>query len=297
MLTFLTLVVSQTEHCKTWAQSGECSKNPSYMWEKCDSECISAGETRKKYEERCPMVKDGGILKPNTMHRIFEEAVVNFPELKPELVSKEPPIIVFDSFVTSEEADVLVNYGLGKYTRSTGLGVSEDGTYKSITTSIRTSLNTWCQDSECTQLEDVKRITKRVSEVAQVPSNHFEYAQLLHYYSCPYETHENCSFYKRHHDSIPGDVTKNQGPRIYTMFIYLNDVEEGGLTVFDAGLSVQPKKGRAVFWPSVLSEKPFEIDSRTYHEAKPVLKGEKFGANFWIHQYDFITAHAKGCTM
>lgn len=40
----------------------------------------------------------------------------------------------------------------------------------------------------------------------------------------------------------------------------------------------------------------FTKDERTDHEALPVTKGEKFGANFWIHQYDFRTTHAKGCT-
>ena len=32
-------------------------------------------------------------------------------------------------------------------------------------------------------------------------------------------------------------------------------------------------------------------------QALPVWSGEKFGANFWIHQYDFRSAHASGCTM
>ena len=39
------------------------------------------------------------------------------------------------------------------------------------------------------------------------------------------------------------------------------------------------------------------MDIRTNHEAKPVLKGEKMAANFWVHQYDFKTPHSKGCAM
>ena len=35
----------------------------------------------------------------------------------------------------------------------------------------------------------------------------------------------------------------------------------------------------------------------THHEALPVEAGVKFGANLWIHQYDFKTPHAAGCTM
>ena len=50
-------------------------------------------------------------------------------------------------------------------------------------------------------------------------------------------------------------------------------------------------------WPSVLADEPNKIDPRTHHEALPVTKGEKYGANFWIHQYDFKTPHRTGCTM
>ena len=35
---------------------------------------------------------------------------------------------------------------------------------------------------------------------------------------------------------------------------------------------------------------------RTHHEALPVLKGTKYAANFWLHQYDYISAHNSGCT-
>ena len=57
-----------------------------------------------------------------------------------------------------------------------------------------------------------------------------------------------------------------------------------------------PKAGKAVFWPATLDAEPFTSDDRTHHEALPVTKGEKYGANFWIHQYDFKGPYAKGCT-
>ena len=34
----------------------------------------------------------------------------------------------------------------------------------------------------------------------------------------------------------------------------------------------------------MLAGAPHSKDSRTDHEALPVTAGEKFGANFWIHQ-------------
>ena len=54
--------------------------------------------------------------------------------------------------------------------------------------------------------------------------------------------------------------------------------------------------GRAVLWPATLEDDPFKSDSRTHHEALPVLKGVKYAANFWLHQFDYITPHRNGCT-
>jgi prolyl 4-hydroxylase len=88
-----------------------------------------------------------------------------------------------------------------------------------------------------------------------------------------------------------------QGVRVLTVFLYLNDVEEGGGTNFPAlYLTVQSKRGRALIWPSVLDENPHEIDSRTNHQALPVIKGLKYGANAWLHQRDLETAKALGCS-
>jgi hypothetical protein len=57
-----------------------------------------------------------------------------------------------------------------------------------------------------------------------------------------------------------------------------SDVEDGGGTSFPfLDITVQPKKGNALLWPSVLDEDPEKKDRRTEHEALPVLKGIKYG--------------------
>lgn len=102
---------------------------------------------------------------------------------------------------------------------------------------------------------------------------------------------------KEHSDYIPAHRDMPCGPRVYTFFVYMSDVEEGGNTSFpQLGLSVEPKKGRAVLWPSVLDAAPRDIDERTMHIANPVLSGIKYSVNFWIHQHDFKANHAIGCT-
>lgn len=75
------------------------------------------------------------------------------------------------------------------------------------------------------------------------------------------------------------------------------DVEEGGETAFPKiNLAVKPKRGQAILWPSTLNENPEEIDQRTYHEAKPVIKGLKVAANAWIHLYNYDKPNLWGCT-
>ena len=89
--------------------------------------------------------------------------------------------------------------------------------------------------------------------------------------------------------------------RILTVFLYLNnDVEEGGATNFPLlDLTVEPKRGRAlIIWPTtvgVLDEDPRQMDPMTNHQALPVTKGLKYGANAWLHQRVMETAIALGC--
>lgn len=69
----------------------------------------------------------------------------------------------------------------------------------------------------------------------------------------------------------------------------MSDVEEGGGTDFpDLGITVMPKRGRALLWPSVLDSDPSSIDSRTRHQALPVTAGLKYASNGWIHLYDYV---------
>ena len=86
-------------------------------------------------------------------------------------------------------------------------------------------------------------------------------------------------------------------PHIRLSLPPLIDVEEGGGTNFPRiDLTVQPKKGSAVLWPSVLDEDPTKQDARTHHQALPVKSGTKFAANAWIHLFDYKEPNHWGCT-
>jgi hypothetical protein len=102
--------------------------------------------------------------------------------------------------------------------------------------------------------------------------------------------------YKVHHDFLQYNEEEVQqiGDRILTVFLYLNDVEEGGATSFpELNMTVLPKPGRALIWPNVLDSSPKEIDWSTEHEANNVTMGKKYGANVWFHMKPFRRAYTR----
>ena len=81
--------------------------------------------------------------------------------------------------------------------------------------------------------------------------------------------------------------------RIYTLLVYLNDVDAGagGETVFKyadgAWKKVLPRKGRALLWPNTLDTDPAARDHATMHAAAPLRHGVKHAANLWLRQRKF----------
>ena len=130
----------------------------------------------------------------------------------------------------------------------------------------------------------MKAVQARVEALTGVPQRNCEYMQLLQY--------EAGQYYNRHHDQN-SPRSSAWGPRLYTFFIYLNSEGgaeglKGGATHFPVlNLTVTPKTGRALLWPSVTDDDPFERDDRTDHEALKVEAGTKYAANYWLHMYPF----------
>jgi len=165
-----------------------------------------------------------------------------------------------------------------------------DGSYDAVESLTRTSENAWCSNkNDCRDDSVIQKIHDRIAKVTNIPPENSEDFQILKY--------EVGQFYRPHHDYIHHQKDRQCGPRILTFFLYLSDVEQGGATNFvKLKLPVKPKLGRALLWPSVLNSNPMEKDPRTDHEAQDVIQGTKFGANAWIHMFDYMAPQERGCT-
>ena len=293
--------------CKSEANRGECTNNPGWMIVNCCESC----EEKEGYgylidrDVRCTRERlnatkaawDVGSL-DNLFTRWATEE--KFKQFDPHVVSSPgkilgathdgPWILTFDSFIDDYEIESLLKGAeYGGFERSTDQGkiVGTSGEKEKIISQHRTSSNAWCR-RECERIPGVMRVSDRIEHITGIPQGNYESFQILKY--------EVGEYYHRHHDSS-GKKDGVFGHRILTVFLYLNDVEEGGETSFtDLGISVQPKKGRALIWPSVMNDDPDSSDYRMYHEAKAVVKGTKYAANHWVHQYDYKNANLWGCS-
>jgi len=268
--------------CPVWARSGECENNRRFMLSGCSVSCNVCQEKKVGCERRNA---EPGFRSPTGLSDMFERALVDFPRFSPAALSRPtednptaPYVLQFEDIISPEEAKTLIEIAGSKLERSlAGDQVSP----------VRTSTQYWCDDSDdCTSHPTVVKITERMMNITTMPVNHAEYFQILRY--------QKGEFYKQHHDQQTAHWTP-QGVRVLTFFVYLSDVEEGGGTKFnDLGLTVRPKLGRAVLWPSVKSSDLLTGEQKTHHEALPVAAGVKYAANLWIHLYDFKTPSRAG---
>jgi prolyl 4-hydroxylase len=188
-----------------------------------------------------------------------------------------PWILTIDDFLSPAECEHLIQQGeaLG-FKRATGVQLSEDASEaKYVESEGRTSSNAWCEGS-CASHPETQTIAQRIHQLtAPITELHSEHWHLL-----KYTTGQFCGLHS--------DYIEDHFERILTVFFYLNTPTEGGGTNFPAlaqDLTVQPVRGRAVLWPSVLDQEPNTRDERTVHQALPAGT-TKYAMNVWLHRRD-----------
>jgi prolyl 4-hydroxylase len=297
---------NRKDNCAWYAAKGQCDVFPIMKME-CAPVCESCEQM--DFDLRCKVDPEAvDALYPDDLDRLYESITTNpaFDQYGLKVLSRPsyapgdtaettdyqlgPWIIVFDNALTDQEADKFVELGskVG-YAQSVTSAVKQekDGTVTSIRNTRRTSTTAWCL-FDCAEDPTVRRVMNRIATITGIAETNFEPVQILKY--------EEGQFYRVHNDYINTHKVHQPGVRILTFYFYLSDVDDGGGTHFPKlNLTVAPKKGRAVLWPSVLNDDPNNRDDQTNHEALAVNRGVKFGFNAWIHQRDFKSAYERGC--
>jgi prolyl 4-hydroxylase len=301
------------EECSYWAAADKCEEDDDYMEDHCAPACQTCHLL--DIQLRCP-IEEGNeaVFEPGRLNQIFENIVddadgsgmyakynpvaLSRPRLKgdgsaaPEGNWQDGPwVVILEDFTSDEEAYELIAVGHKKdFVRSKDVGIENpDGSHEDDVSEGRTSTNAWCDAELCGNHPVIRPVIDRIATLTSTPVGNSEHLQLLRY--------EPGQYYKQHHDYIEYQQGLPCGVRMLTVFLYLNDVDEGGGTRFPLlDLTVEPKKGRALLWPSVLDADPEAKDKRTDHEALPVIRGIKYGANAWIHSRNYQAADEIDCT-
>ncbi|MDO5506572.1 MAG: 2OG-Fe(II) oxygenase [Pseudoxanthomonas suwonensis] len=127
----------------------------------------------------------------------------------------------------------------------------------------------------------IDAIERRIAALTGIPLEHGEGLQVMRYgVGAEYQPH-----FDHFRLSEPGEAAHlaHGGQRTATLVMYLNDVDDGGETVFpEAGVAVTPRRGRAVYFAYADAEG--NCDTRAFHGGAPVRRGEKWIATKWFRQ-------------
>ncbi|MFC9892364.1 2OG-Fe(II) oxygenase [Nocardia sp. NPDC127579] len=191
---------------------------------------------------------------------------------------KQPQVVLFADVLSADECDQVIERSRHRLKRSTTVN-GETGVDEVIPN--RTSEGAVFQRGEDTFIDLLDR---RTSALMNWPLDHGEGLQTLRYTAG--------GEYRPHFDYFPPEDAGSwqhvavAGQRVSTLIVYLNDVEAGGATSFpEAGLSVTPKKGDALYFR--YCNTAGQLDPLTRHCGELVTSGEKWIMTKWMRQRRF----------
>uniref|UniRef100_A0A8V0ZHL9 Prolyl 4-hydroxylase subunit alpha-1 n=1 Tax=Gallus gallus TaxID=9031 RepID=A0A8V0ZHL9_CHICK len=273
---------------------------------------------RRKYEMLCR--GEGLKMTPRRQKRLFcryydgnRNPRYILGPVKQEDEWDKPRIVRFLDIISDEEIETVKELAKPRLSRAT---VHDPETGKLTTAHYRVSKSAWLSGYESpvvsrinTRIQDLTGLDVSTAEELQVANYgvggqyepHFDFGRVspvscLHLFLL----HKRCvslfqvanygvgGQYEPHFDFARAnepDAFKELGTgnRIATWLFYMSDVSAGGATVFpEVGASVWPKKGTAVFWYNLFPSG--EGDYSTRHAACPVLVGNKWVSNKWLHE-------------
>ncbi|NXB59732.1 P4HA3 hydroxylase, partial [Struthidea cinerea] len=193
---------------------------------------------------------------------------------KKEMVRIQPYVALYHDFITDAEAETIKGLA-GPWLQRSVVASGE----KQQKAEYRISKSAWLKD---TADPVVRALDQRIAAVTGLDLRppYAEYLQVVNYgLGGHYEPHFD------HATSMKSPLYRmKSGNRIATIMIYLSAVEAGGSTAFIyANFSVPVVKNAALFWWNL--RRNGNGDGDTLHAGCPVLAGDKWVANKWIHEH------------
>jgi prolyl 4-hydroxylase len=200
-------------------------------------------------------------------------------EIKVLLRCQRPQVVVFGEVLTPDECNEMIERSRHRLQRST---IVDPVTGRQDVIPNRTSAGIWFQRGEDAFID---RLEQRIASLMNWPLDHGEGLQVMHY--------QVGGEYRPHFDYFPPDQagsavhTTRVGQRVATLIMYLNDVPDGGETLFpEAGISVVPKQGGAVYFRYLNGLR--QLDPLSLHGGEPVLGGEKWIMTKWVREHPYV---------
>lgn len=183
------------ENCLMWSLDEECTENEDFMDKHCALSCQVCDKVLPD-EELCHYLPSGpDVWVAGDLNQMFRRIVddpfyqqnydlqiLSSPDSSSgsddddEEDYEKPWVIVLDNFLTSEEAERLIELGaLEGYDISTMAGREDEDEDR-----WRTSTNSWCQE-KCYEDEIYQNISRRILEMTRIPSDYAEDMQMLRY--------------------------------------------------------------------------------------------------------------------
>lgn len=194
-----------------------------------------------------------------------------------ENLSIEPMVQIVENYLSDEEIASILEVG------ATRLGPAKVTTDEGdVNSDIRSGRNCWITHQEN---DVIQALCERLSELVDVPLSQAESLQLIHYG----EDQE----YAPHFDGWSPDTEAGKrsmtmgGQRLVTCLLYLNDVDEGGGTIFPKlNLTIEAKRGKMVIFHNCFTG-TINKHPHSLHGGMPVTKGEKWACNLWFRERDY----------
>ena len=227
--------------------------------------------------------KDDLILKSNIDNRnlesIFRLKNITNPDYirkgllkNTKIYSINPLVFTIDNYLSNDDVNNLKKIiDNKKFEPSTTIG--SDG--KIVTSKDRNNTVSWLNTG---YNEETKKICGSISTLLNTDLSHSEDMQIIRY--------EKGQEYKYHYDTFEGKYLDSEfsNQRLYTVLVYLSDVEMGGETSFDKlNINISPKKGKLLFFQNCLDKTNIR-DYKTSHAGLPVKKGIKYAFNLWFRE-------------